>query len=56
MQIVAVLCVVALFLAALGQTTLWRPEGPRWYGHAFFLWGVFLLALFITWPTLKAML
>jgi|HubBroStandDraft_6_1064221.scaffolds.fasta_scaffold84302_2 hypothetical protein len=56
MPFIAVLTVVLLFIAALGQTWWWRPVAPNpWYGGAAFVWGVFFLALYITWPTLKAL-
>lgn len=55
MPFLAVLCLVLLFLAALGQTAWWRPTGYPWYGHALFAWGIFFLALYLTWPALKAM-
>jgi hypothetical protein len=50
-----VLTLVLLFFAALGQTFWWRPQGQPWHGNATFAWGVFFLAVYITWPTLKAM-
>ena len=56
MPLLAVLCVVLLGLAAIGQTFWWRAPAPSpWQGHAAFFWGVFVLALYITWPTLKAL-
>jgi hypothetical protein len=56
MPFIAVLCVLLLFLAAIGQTTFWRAPAPTvWYGHALFVWGVFFLALFLAWPTLKSL-
>ena len=56
MPLIAVLCLVLLFLAALGQSWWWRgPEGTLWYGSAAFYWGVFLLALYVTWPTISAL-
>ena len=55
MPFCAVLALLLLLIAALGQSWWWRvPAGP-WYGSAAFYWGVFFLALFLTWPTLKAM-
>ena len=61
MPFVAVLCVLLLFLSALGHTFWWRgnPAPGPWYGNAgnaTFCWGVFLLALYVTWPTLHALL
>ncbi len=55
MPFVAVACVLFLFISALGQTWFWRAAEPHWYGGAAFHWGIFLLALYITWPTLKAL-
>ena len=56
MPLLAVLAIVLLFIAALGQTWWWRgPAGTLWYGNAAFAWGVFVLALYLTWPTLKAL-
>ena len=55
MPFIAVACVVLLFIAALGQTWWWRGENPHWYGGAAFGWGIFLLAVYITWPTLRAL-
>lgn len=56
MPFIAVLCVLLLFIAALGQSWWWRTAVPSpWYGSAAFTWGVFLLAVYITWPTLKAL-
>ena len=55
MPFLAVLAIVLLFIAALGQSWWWRtPAGP-WYGNAAFCWGVFFLAVYLTWPTLKAL-
>ena len=57
MAFVAVVCLVLLFIAALGQSWWWRgPVGQPWYGNAAFCWGTFALALFITWPTVKLLL
>jgi len=56
MPFIVVLCLVLLFVAALGQSWWWRgPEGALWYGHAAFYWGVFFLAVFLAWPVLKAL-
>lgn len=56
MPFIAVLCLVLLFLAAVGQSWFWRgPAGQPWYGIASLCWGLFLLALYITWPTLKGL-
>jgi hypothetical protein len=55
MPFVAVLCLVLLFIAALGSTWWWRTAEPLWYGHAAFHWGIFFLALYLTWPVLKAL-
>ena len=56
MPFIAVLCLVLLFLAALGESWWWRnPGSTTWYGGAAFYWGCFLLALYLTWPTLKAL-
>ena len=57
MPFVAVVSVVLLFIAALGQTWWWRgPEGNLWYGSAALYWGLFMLAVYITWPTIKALI
>jgi hypothetical protein len=54
MEIISILCVFLLFIAALGQSWWWRgPAGSLWYGNAAFYWGVFLLAVYVTWPTLQ---
>ena len=56
MPFICVLCLVLLVIAALGQTWWWRTPAPGiWYGGAAFMWGIFCLALYITWPTLKAL-
>lgn len=56
MPFLAVLSLVLLFIAALGQTWWWRGPDPNiWYGGAAFYWGVFFLALYLTWPALKSM-
>jgi hypothetical protein len=56
MPFIAVVCIVLLLFAAIGATLWWRPTPPSpWYGGAVFCWGVFFLALYITWPTLKAL-
>ena len=58
MAFIAVLCVLLLFIAALGQTIgTWRgTAGQPWYGPPMFCWGVFFLAVFVTWPTIKPLL
>ena len=56
MPFIAVLCVLLLFVAALGQSWWWRAVAPTpWYGGAAFCWGGFLLAVYVTWPTLRAL-
>ena len=56
MPFIAVLCVLLLFIAALGQSWWWRgAPGQPWYGNAAFCWVVFFLALYVVWPTLKAL-
>lgn len=56
MPFIAVLALVLLFIAALGQTWWWRgAAGTIWYGSAAFAWGIFCLAVYLTWPTLKAL-
>jgi hypothetical protein len=56
MPFIAVLCLVLLFIAALGSSWFWRPAAPSpWYGGAAFMWGVFCLAVYLCWPTLKAL-
>lgn len=54
MPFIAVLCLVLLLIHALGRTLWWRVE-PVWYGGALLAWGMFFLALYLTWPTLKAL-
>ena len=57
MPFFAVLCVLLLFIAALGQSWFWRgPVGQSWYGNAAFCWGVFCLAVYVTWPTIRPLL
>ena len=47
MPFIAVLCLVLLLIAALGQSLWWRgPEGSLWHGLAAFYWGIFFLAVF----------
>lgn len=54
MVIVVVLCLFLLFIAALGSSWWWRPAGTSpWHEGSAFYWGVFLLALFLMWGTLK---
>ena len=56
MAFVCVLSLVLLLIAALGQSWWWRgPAGSIWYGSAAFAWGVFFLALYVMWPTVKAL-
>lgn len=56
MPIVAVLADLLLLIAALGASWWWRwPEPHPWYGNACYVWGVFFLAVYITWPTLKSL-
>jgi len=55
MAFFAVVTLVLLLIAALGQSWWWR--GPTvWYGNAAFCWGVFFLALYVTWPTVRTLL
>ena len=54
MPFVAVACLILLFFAALGSSFWWRAQSG-WYGNAAYYWGVFLLALYVTWPTIKAL-
>jgi hypothetical protein len=57
MVIVVVLCLFLLLISALGASWWWRPAAPNpWYGGAAFHWGVFLLALYVTWPIFKDIL
>ena len=54
MSFFAILSLVLLLIAALGQSWWWRgPQGSIWYGNAAFCWGVFFLAVYLMWPTLK---
>ena len=57
MPFFAVLCLLLLFIAALGSSWFWRAPAPgyQWYGGAAFYWGVFFLALYVTWPTIKGL-
>ena len=58
MPIIVVLCDFLLLIAALGSSWWWRPNptaGVYWYGNAAFYWGVFLLAIYLTWPALKSL-
>jgi len=56
MAIIAILAVFLLFIAALGSSWWWRPAAPSpWYGNSAFLWGMFGLALVLTWPIIKAL-
>jgi hypothetical protein len=56
MPFFAVLCLVLLFVAALGQSFWWRTPAPQWYGGAALAWGLFFLAVCVTWPTIRALL
>lgn len=57
MVIVCVLCLFLFLIAALGSSWWWRPAPPTpWYGGSAFLWACFLLALYLMWPTFKALL
>lgn len=56
MPFVAVLCLVLLLLAALGSTLWWRGETQPFNNWSVYYWGIFFLALYITWPTFKALL
>lgn len=57
MVIVVVLCLFLLLIAALGASWWWRPAPPApWYGGSAFLWGMFLLALYVTWGTIRPLL
>jgi hypothetical protein len=55
MPFVAVLALLLLLIAALGQSW-WCCTAAPWYGNASFCWGVFFLALYLTWPTIRALL
>jgi len=55
MPFFALLCLVLLLIAALGSTWFWRSTPGPWYGGAAFAWGVFFLAVYLCWPTLKAL-
>lgn len=55
MPFVAVLALVLLLIAAVGASWWWRASPGPWYGGAVFAWGIFFLALYIEWPTLKAL-
>ena len=53
MPFIIVLALVLLFVAALGQSWWWRgPAGTMWYGSAAYYWGIFFLAVYLTWPEL----
>jgi hypothetical protein len=54
MPFFAVLSIVLLFIAALGQSFWWRTT-PQWYGGAAEAWGLFCLAVYLTWPTIRAL-
>ena len=56
MPFIVVLCLVLLFISALGSSWWWRAPAPAvWYGGAAFLWGIFFLAVYLTWPVLKSL-
>lgn len=63
MAIIAILADFLLFIAALGSSWWWRPaDQPApgqpfrpWMGSSAFLWGIFGLALVLTWPIIKAL-
>ena len=55
MPFFAVLALVLLLIAALGQSWWWRAA-DAWYGGAAFAWGCWFLALYLTWPTIRALL
>jgi hypothetical protein len=57
MVIVCVLCLFLLLLAALGSVLWWRPANtPFFHEGAAFYWGIFLLAVYVTWPTIRPLL
>ena len=56
MAFIAVLTVVLLLIAALGNTWWWRPATGPWYGGSAFAWGIFFLSVYITWPTIRTLL
>ena len=60
MAFVVVLALLLLLIAALGQSWWWRgapgQPGPAWYPHAAFYWGVFFLAIYLTWPVIRPLL
>jgi hypothetical protein len=53
MIIVAVASLLLLLFAALCQSWWGRAPNQVWYGSAAYAWGMFLLALYITWPTIR---
>ena len=56
MPFIDVLALVLLLIAALGSSWFWRPAPPYpWYGPAAFMWGMFFLAVYLSWGTLKAL-
>jgi hypothetical protein len=55
MPLFAVASVLFLFVNALGHTLWWRQPNAPWYGSAAFAWGIFSLAMYVTWPTLKTL-
>lgn len=55
MPFLAVLALVLLLIAALGQSWWWRA-GDLWYGGAASAWGVFFFALAMLWPVIHPLL
>ena len=55
MPFFAVAAVLLLLFAALGQSFWWRAANG-WYGNASFSWGVFALAVYLTWATIRVLL
>jgi hypothetical protein len=57
MPLVAVACLLLFFFAALGQSWWWRGPGVApWNNWSAFYWAMFLLALYIVWPTIVKLL
>ena len=57
MPFIVVIALVLLLIAALGQSWWWRAASPvPWYGGAAFAWGIFFLALYLTWPTIRPLI
>jgi hypothetical protein len=55
MAFFAVLALVLLLIAALGQSWWWRA-GELWYGGAAFAWGCFFLAVCLLWPVIHPLM